>query len=298
MEFAWLEAFVALAEEPSIRVAASRIGVSPATLASRISALENHLGITLFARGAKGSVLSEHGAIYLPKARQILCRWKAISEEVRVVENTPTYYLRLAYQTAIPPTMEIFIRHFLEKHSWITPQFYTDLELGIRDGLLGGKADVYFVFAPTPNQLEGIAHRTIYRTQLCALLPSNHRLAWKESVSLADLDGETLLLSPETKLATVRAFALNALRQAGIRYFLIDGRLTPSLKHMLVNMNRGIILQPKVLCNRIPDQIAILPVSDPSCRCNIEMLYLADNTNPALQQFLEDLGDLEGGDVE
>lgn len=298
MEFSWLEAFIALAEEPSIRAAASRIGVSPATLSGRISALESHLGIALFIRGAKGSVLSERGAIYLPKARQILSRWQAISDEVRVVENTPTHFLRLAYQTALPPTMEIFISHFLEKYNWITPQFYNDLELGIRDGLMGGKADVYFVFAPEASQLEGIAHRTVYRTQLCALVPGNHRLAWKESVSLADLDGETLLLPPETRLTTVRSFELNVLRQSGIRYFLIDGRLSPALKHMLVSMNRGIILQPKVLCNHIPSQLAILPLSDPSCRCNVEMLYLKDNTNPALQQFLEDLGDLEGGDVE
>lgn len=298
MDPRWLEAFISLAEAHSIRTAAARLNISPATLSDRISALEEHVGVPLLVRTTAGSELSERGRIYYPDAVRLLKDWNRISSQVRTLNETSSNYLRMVFHGHImpPPPFEMFLRQFLSRHYHIVPELYDDREHGIEDGLLSGKLDLYFAFCPPTVNFPGIVHQTVYSTQLCAILPSTHSLAKREAISLSDLDGETLFLSPETKVPYLRTREVEALRTAGIRYSTLDGHFSPRLQSMLVCLGRGIAILPHSQCFSVPGQATVLPLTDPLCRCSMEMLYLPENNNPALRQFLEEFNSTEGGD--
>ena len=296
MDPRWLESFIALAETGSIRMAASRLGISPATLSDRISALEEYLGVSLFNRDAAGSTLSDRGEIYLSDAAHLLESWNQISTQTRMLNDTPISHLRMVIQGHLmpPPPLDDFLKQFLLQHYHVIPEMYDDREFGIEEGLHSGKLDLFFAFCPDTVEFPGISHRTVYTTHLCALVPFNHRLAKREAISLSDLDGETLLLSPETKVPYLRTRELDALQAAGIRYFPLDGHFNPRMQDLLVGIERGIAILPHSQCFPAPGVTAVLPLTDPNCQCSMKMFYLTDNANPVLWQFLSELDKTKG----
>ena len=296
MDPRWLEAFIALAETRSIRTGAARLNISPATLSERISALETYLGVTLLNRTATGSEMTERGRLYYSDALQILKDWKRITGQIKDLTEASSDYLRMVFPgQMIPPHVETFLCSFLMRHYQIVPEMYSDREFDIQTGLRDGHVDLYFAFCPPRIEFPDIAHQTVFNTRLCAVVSAEHCLAHREAISLADLDGETLFLSPETKAPYLRNREIEALRAAGIRYNLMEGNIIPKLQSILVSLNRGISILPHNLCFSNPGKTTILPLTDPLCRCGVEMLYMPDNNNPALRLFLEEFSQEEGG---
>lgn len=297
MESCWLEAFAALAETCSIRTAAAQLGISPATLSERVAALEAYLGVKLFDRGAKGSQLTEQGTLYLRDARQLLSDWRSIVDQVRAMDSHPIGFLRMAFQEkALPPVVGRFLDEFLLRHPDVRPSLFNDQEISIAEGLNSEQLDLYFAYQPQDASCTGLVRRPVFRTRLCALVPSDHRLAWKQSISLSELDGETLLIYPETRETSLRDWELEALRASGIRYSLFDGHTSPLYYTLTVQMGQGVAICPWLLRGHNPRRTTFLPLTDPMCQCTIDMLYHPENKNPALRLFLEEFGDREGED--
>lgn len=67
-----LEMFVSVAEQNGFAAAASKLRVSPPAVTRGILALEQRLGTSLFHRSTRAVSLTDDGAAFLPKARQIL----------------------------------------------------------------------------------------------------------------------------------------------------------------------------------------------------------------------------------
>lgn len=296
MDPRWLEAFIALAETNSIRAGAARLGVSPATLSDRISSLESYLGVSLLNRSASGSQLSERGKLYYTDALQLLKDWGRITGQVKELNETPVDYLRMVFPgQMIPSHIETFLDSFLARHYHIIPEIYPDREYEIQSSLRNGNVDVYFAFCPSQLDLPDIVHHTVYQTRLCAVVSSEHALAHREAISLSDLDGETLFLSPESKNPYLRNQQIESLQEAGVHFNLMAGNIMPKLQSILVGLNRGIALLPHNFCFAIPGKTTILPLTDSSCHCTIEMFYMAKNNNPAFRLFLDEFLTQEGG---
>lgn len=297
MELCWLEAFLALAETGSIRAAATRLGISPTTLSERVSALEAHLCVRLLNRGSRGTELTEQGKLYLVDARKLLSNWQSILQQVQPLDTRPVHFLRMAFQEkALPPVVGRFLDQFLIRHPDITPSMYNDQEIGIAEGLGRGMVDLYFAYSPQEAFCADLVRRPVFHTRLGALVPNNHSLAWKKSISLSELDGETFLIYPETRETSLRERELDALRSSGIRYSLFEGHASPLYYALLVQMGQGVAICPMLLRGHFPRYTTLLPLTDDLCQCSIDMLYHPENDNPALWLFLEEFGDQEGDD--
>lgn len=298
MELSWLEAFLALAETGNVRAAAAQLGVSPSTLSERVAALEEYLNVKLLDHRARRTTLTEQGLLYLDDARALLERWQVILEQVRTMDTRPVRCLRLGIQgRMLPPLVGRFLDQFLARYPDITPSLYNDQEIGLADGLGSGKVDLYFAYSPQEAFCANLSRRPVFHTRLGALVPNRHELAWKSSISLSELDGETFLLYPETRTTSLRERELAALRASGIRYSLFEGHVSPLYYTLPVQMGQGVAICPMQLQGHTPRYTTLLPLTDPLCQCSIDMLWLPDNDNPALRLFLEEFGTQEGEDV-
>ncbi len=106
MELYQLRTFVTVADEGNLSRAALRLNASQPAVSGHIKALEEELGVALFARTAKGMDLTPHGRRLTETAREALSRTQALLDqakglrgavlgEVHLGRNTGPAYLRL-----------------------------------------------------------------------------------------------------------------------------------------------------------------------------------------------------------
>src|SRR5207253_969527 len=71
MEVRHIQAFIAVAEELSLRRAGRRLGVSQASISRQVQQLEQELGLTLFLRRRDGIELTHQGTLMLDQAMRL-----------------------------------------------------------------------------------------------------------------------------------------------------------------------------------------------------------------------------------
>lgn len=84
-----LEMFVSVAEQNSFAATASKLRVSPPAVTRGISALEKRLGTSLFHRSTRAVSLTDDGATFLPKARQILADMEDAERQLSGTDSKP-----------------------------------------------------------------------------------------------------------------------------------------------------------------------------------------------------------------
>ncbi|MBF8730247.1 MULTISPECIES: LysR family transcriptional regulator [Pseudomonas] len=94
-KFAAITMFVATAEHGSFSRAAEQLGKTPSALTKAVSHLEDDLGVRLFERSTRRTVLTEAGKVYLETARQVLMRMHEVGEVVGQMQHGLHGILRL-----------------------------------------------------------------------------------------------------------------------------------------------------------------------------------------------------------
>jgi DNA-binding transcriptional LysR family regulator len=135
-----LRYFLAVAREGSTLAAGSALRVSQTTVARRITALEEALGVTLFDRRQAGYALTADGEALLPRAEAVEASAKAFADaaaaEIRQLRGT----VRLSTEEIFSVTLLApMLRELRELH----PEIMIDLDASVevRD-LASGEADV------------------------------------------------------------------------------------------------------------------------------------------------------------
>ena len=96
----FLKTFQIAARLQSFKAAAEELFVTPSAVSHQIKALEEHLGVTLFERGARGArtlTLTDAGAHYLEHINDIFSRLESITEQLQV------RYGRTIIRLNVPP---------------------------------------------------------------------------------------------------------------------------------------------------------------------------------------------------
>lgn len=187
-----LRYFLAVAQELSFTHAAERLYVSQPALSKQIRTLERQLRAELFERGTGGVRLTPAGAELLPHAERILESWE---EAKRSVSKATQCTLVIGMHTSPGRGLLPAVRAMMVASC-------PDVELELRyvpwrdptAGLSDQSTDAAFVWLPLPRS----PYRwvTIAKEPRLVALPSDHRLAGQERVSIADLLDEPFLALP------------------------------------------------------------------------------------------------------
>jgi len=291
MELRHLRYFVAVAEEGSLTVAAERrLHTSQPSLSRQIRDLEHQVGAELLTRSARGVDLTPAGRAFLDHARLALAQVDAARE---------------AAQRAAEPEKRTFALGFLTGHEmdWLPEAMHVlhdelpNIEVTVSskdspqlaDALMRGKLDVAFL-RPEPN-VANLTFRLVTKEPLVVVMPSDHTLAKRSSVSLPAI-ARARFIGVSNTAPVLRAVIDNYLKRSGVKIapeHIVDNL---AMAMSLVASTRGVALLPAYAQNFLPGSVTSRPLKGDVPTIDLVIGYSNTNTSPILKLFLSRVDDL------
>lgn len=150
-----LKAFATLAEFGSFSRSAGVLGVAQPVLSRQIKALEQELGVELFYRNGRGTILTEAGKVLNQYAKGVIDTVDRAASEVTALRSSP----RGTIVIGLPPSVGIvltvpLVQHFREAFPMISLRVIEGFSGHVLEWLLTGKIDVAVLYnAPRTGSL-------------------------------------------------------------------------------------------------------------------------------------------------
>ncbi len=194
MELHQLRYVCAVAESGSFSRAAERCHVAQPSLSQQVLKLEEELGAKLFDRLGRGIRVTECGRAFLPHARAILdqvdvARASVASNNNADVRGSVTLgAIPTIAPYLIPRYTAAFTKRFPDARLRIVEETTPVLIEGLRD------LSIDFALLALPLRHKELELQPIRTERLLVAVPEEHRLASNESLSVAELRGESLVM--------------------------------------------------------------------------------------------------------
>lgn len=281
-----LQYFVKLADLKHFSNAAEACFVSQPTLSTQIKKLENELGVQLVERAPKNIMLTPVGTEVAERARLILSDISQIRAVARRAGDPSDGKLRLGLFPTLAPYLLPHVVPVIRKN-------YPNLSLHLAEEktedivrmLQQGELDAALLALPISE--DGLKMEILFEEPFVLAVPDDHPLRTKKQVTLADLNGNELLLLDEGHCLREHALEVCALAGANER---VDFHATSmeTLRQM-VAADVGITLMP-MLSVKPPiartDNLSFLPFADPAPSRTIALVW---RSSSALSEFLREL---------
>lgn len=206
--------FIAVAESSGFTSAATQLHLSQQALSHSVQQLEKEIGVTLLVRSGRRIALTPAGQTLMDEGRALLAAARTLTAHTRaaasaqpkefVIGHSPAISNRDVY-TLIEPAIAA-----APDTSFTVVQLFPDrLTAGARDGAV----QLGLRRAVVPQEL--LAGAVIRYDPLRVAVPSNHPLAARSPLRIADLANEVIALWAPPGASYYSDFLINACRRAG-----------------------------------------------------------------------------------
>jgi DNA-binding transcriptional LysR family regulator len=192
VELRHLEVFLAITETGTLTAAAQRLHLVQSGISTTLRALESEIGAPLFTRTARQAVLTDVGEVLLPLARSTL----ATAAAARDVAQEAAGGLRGSLVVGVMSTMPLLNFplllarfHASHPHVSVNMRVVSGGSVGLLQALRAGELDLIFV-APVDDRGPDLNLLALGDVRLLLLLPREHPLADRETLSVTDLSAE------------------------------------------------------------------------------------------------------------
>jgi DNA-binding transcriptional LysR family regulator len=246
--------FVAVAEQENFGRAAETLHIAQPVLSRQIRALEQDLKVQLFERDTRGTQLTAAGRALLEDARTLLPAAAAAQRRVRDAAGQRTFTVGFAPGVTITPA----VREFSRRHPDVDVEVFRSDWMHQDDIIRDGQVDVGYLRLPA--NVRGLAVEPLFTEPRVVMLPSDHQLAGKETISVADLATEHLLQNPDD-VPEWRDIALELRDRTPRRRIPRFRTIEEKLEH--VAAGTGVIVLPQSAATAYSrSDIAFVPISD------------------------------------
>ncbi|MBU3062345.1 LysR family transcriptional regulator [Nocardia sp. NEAU-G5] len=183
--------FTVVAQHANFGRAAAVLHVAQPSLSRQIQRLEQHLGVRLFDRTPQGSRLTQAGHAFLPQAQALLDA--AHQAELTARDAATPREFTIGY------VEDLVITHAVRqlRHRHPTARIRTrHLAWNDAHALPDRRVDALVARAPLPFPVDRLHLTELWAEPRVLVVPTTHRLAGKESVTVDDLGDEVLPQCP------------------------------------------------------------------------------------------------------
>lgn len=286
MELRHLRYFLEITRDMNMTRAAERLHMSQPPLSRQIRQLEEELDTELFFRNGKQLALTQAGKFFISKAEQILDAVNETETAMKRIGRSGHSWLNIGF---VPSTIYGFLPEFLRHYRSAKPKVEVSLtehmSLHQVQALKSGQIDVGFgrLYFDDPE----IKQETLLKEPLMVVLPKSHPLAKKTSLSLRNIENESLILYPLRPRPNYSDQITSLFYQAGIRPTVIQEVQELQTTLGLVASGVGISIVPKSVQKMRSEDVTYIPINDPKATSPVIMTYLNKELGLELQDFIK-----------
>lgn len=191
MEIRQIRYFLAVQETGSFTRAAEKMFVTQPALSAAIKTLEEELGVELLRRSHKRVTLTPAGVRFRDRAFAILAECSAARKELMDQKDQRQVRIGVLDTLNTPP-----VNQLLHEFRTTYPDILVHLHSGSKDELANklGQNKVDMLLTSLLDELQGDNQMPLYQERFQLLVSTQHELANRNSVRLADLHGLPFVL--------------------------------------------------------------------------------------------------------
>ncbi|MEM6416038.1 MAG: LysR substrate-binding domain-containing protein [Pseudomonadota bacterium] len=279
--------FVAVAEAKSFRKASDILNMSQPPLTQQIKALEQILGVELFDRSAKKIELTLAGEKLLVSAHSILETMNTSLEEICAIGRGLKGVIRVGITNDFIYSPHISrINSFNDARSEVPVEIYVNISPFLIKLLKGNTVD-FILTVPSVTRPEGdFVERSLPPSRILALVPTTHRRAQQDKISICDLHDESLIDFPEGSSLPIAIETRQLIKKSGISPRITHITTNSTLASHLVAEQRGIALASEFSVPPKIDGVARIPFAEQAVLKH-SLLHNQKHLHPALGALIE-----------
>lgn len=288
MELRHLRYFVAVAEELSFTRAAERLHIGQPPLSHQIQMLEAEVGARLLERSKRWVRLTEAGKLFLDDARRVLSLSEQAMQTARRAERGEAGELRVGFtfSTPLTPLFAATINRYRQRYPGVTLTLKEMSTLGQIDAIANRELDLGLVRPPESTLPDSIQLTELRRDPLVMVLPLDHPLAARPSVAVRDLQGQPLVMYPESAGTGIHPQIFRLCREAGFKPSIAMEAGEASTIIGLVAAGCGISVLPSSFDIIQMGGVCYRPLADAEATTTLLLAQRKDEISPLVAAFV------------
>ena len=289
MELRQLQYFIATAELLNFTKASKQLFISQSALSQQIADLEKQLGVQLLARNRHTVRLTAVGTVFLKEAREAIAR---VEEAIRTTRQAASG----DFGTLVIDFVGSFEKIFLPEQIRNFRRLYPNIKIKVNrinwqdlDQVLArSQTDIIFTLPFDPEAFPAWDYKVFYQDQLVVVVPADHPLATKSSVTLDIIKNEHLLNIPREIAPKGFHLVMKMCHDNGVTPSTMEYHSTVDSLLFAIESGSGIaILARSGVEGSGFGNLRCLEIEDADTRIDVLVAWKKNLTNPAVTLFLE-----------
>jgi DNA-binding transcriptional LysR family regulator len=289
MELRHLKYFVVLAEELNFTKAAARLRISQPPLTAQIHTLEEELDLRLFTRTKHKVELTRAGRIFLAEARLTLSQAQRTRKLASQLASGSIGEVRVGFtlSAALNPAVPRILYHFRTENPAINLALQEMLTARQLECLSGNQLDVGFcrelISAVPPAEIN---IEKIIQERFVAVIPSQHRLAKQNGVSLEDCADEPFVFFTPALGVGLYEKVIALCGKAGFKPRVVQEANGVIAIVGLVASGIGISILPESVKSIALEGVVYRPLQHPDAVIPLMLAFRKSENAPAVSRFV------------
>lgn len=271
LELRQLRYFIEVAELQHVTEAAENLNVAQSAVSYQLTKLEEELGVKLLERVGRNIKVTQIGKVFLQDVKIALKMLEEAKEKVDEYLDPQAGSIKIGYPSSLA---RYWLPNVISAFKQDSPNVNFHLRQGsyayLMDAVKDGEIDLAFL-GPVPMKDPDLEGKILFMENIVALLPNQHPLANRNSLSLSELRTDPFVLFP--KGYVLRKIAVEACHAAGFEPKITsEGEDMDALKG-LVSAGIGVSLLPEsTFYDSIPRFTVKVPLETPRARRTVGVI--------------------------
>jgi DNA-binding transcriptional LysR family regulator len=263
-------------------------------LSQAIRQLETELGVTLLHRTTRRVDLTEAGNAYLERARTILAEVEQAADLARRVAAGSVGHLTIGcVGSATYSVLPALSRHLRAELPGVDFAFRGEMLAPDQvTALHDGAIDMALLRLPVADL--SLVVDTLRHDRLMVALPSDHRLAARETIRARDLAGVDLIVHSADRRSVMFGVVLRLLHDAGVEPRIRHEVGETSTLVTLVAGGLGVAIVPEPVTALALEGVVYRPLVEPTASVDLAVARRADRREPHLERTVGIVRELVG----